>query len=223
MGATRVTRGLRWPRQMSDLPSSRKWWQVPLGRRRRRPCCRGWSSWACKTRVRAPAPPHAGRLRMAARFMVVTTAPGRGALAVVAELRATEALAVLRSHAAERPLTLTFCAVPSGRGKLVQVGSSGHSQMARSGAAHGPSPAPVCATTASADANAPVARQDGPNRQVAFEDFQNARKGLLTLVANEPGSQVAGVTTSSANEPNQVAVQPQVAELADPYAAYRTA
>ena len=32
---------------------------------------------------------------------------------VTAELRATEALAVLRRHAATRPLTLTFCKIPS--------------------------------------------------------------------------------------------------------------
>eukprot|EP01047_Picozoa_sp_COSAG01_P050702 COSAG01_NODE_5153_length_4449_cov_8.565287_4_plen_215_part_00 len=166
-------------------------------------------------------------------------------LAVVAELRASEALAVLRTHARQRPLTLTFCSVPSGRGKLVQrqaVAGGGEGEGGGGGSSGGggnrdsvscasaPAPTP---STLPAPAGHATARPDGSQR-VAYEDFQNARKGLLDIVGSKPKVATTEAValgsrsgSDNASGPKQAAavgvVEPAAAPLeVDPYAAYRT-
>jgi hypothetical protein len=169
-------------------------------------------------------------------------------LAVVAELRASEALAVLRAHARQRPLTLTFCSVPSGRGKLVQRqadaggGGGGGSRGGSSGGggnrdsvscASAPAPTP---STLPAPASHAGLRRPDESQRVAYEDFQNARKGLLDIVGSKPtavtteavalGSR-SGSDSDSTSGPKQAAAvgvaEPAAAPLeVDPYAAYRT-
>jgi hypothetical protein len=167
-------------------------------------------------------------------------------LAVVAELRASEALAVLRAHARQRPLTLTFCSVPSGRGKLVQRqadagggggggSSSGGGGGNRDSVSCASAPAPTPCTLPAPAGHAGLRRPDESQR-VAYEDFQNARKGLLDIVGSKPtavtteavalGSR-SGSDSDSTSGPKQAAAvgvaEPAAAPLeVDPYAAYRT-